>query len=317
MKTLKSDPKAVFLSGLIYRSLLFAYPKDFQQEFSSSMEQVFRDCCLRAFRLGGLNGMVSLWSLTLTDYVMSVFEEYWRKGAQMNTPRFIRLSGWALITGTIAFLADVIVEKLGTGRSISFDPNNYYSRPIDLILLVLPYILIPSAMLLLTIGMIGLFKLYAPKASLPGKVGLVAGFVGGALAFATCMTPYGTRVVTYFLISNRIGGIWLWDLAALGLFLLFGGLFTFGIDAIKRQLLPRWNFSPILAGALIPVRILVAYLQEATTKGWTRHWKFDITIVDPPLLIITAFGLITLGYLLISKAPQEEQLEVGNPGLIG
>jgi hypothetical protein len=317
MKTLKSDPQAVYLSGLIYRSLLFAYPKEFQLEFASSMAQVFHDCCLRAFHLGGLNGMVSLWSLTLTDYVKSVFEEHWGKGVKMNTPRFIRLSGWALIIGTVAFLADVITEKLGSGRLISFDPNNYYSRPIDQVLLVLPYILVPSAMLLLTIGMIGVYKLYAPKASLPAKVGLVAGIAGGALAFATCMTPYGTGALTYFLRSNRFGGLWLWNLAALGLFLLFGGFFIFGIDAIKRQLLPRWNFIPILAGALIPVRILLAYLQEATTKGWSHQWKLDITMVDPPMLILTAIGLITLGYFLKAKAPQEEQLGMGNPGLIG
>lgn len=309
MNPLKSDPQVVYFSTLVYRLLLITYPKDFQREYASHMAQVFRDCCLRAFHTRGLPGMLSLWILALVDYVKSAFEEYTHKGAHLNTKRFIRLSGWALILGTFTFLTSLFVEFLISGHGSAADPNNYYSRPIDQFFALLPNVLIPSTMLLLIIGVMGLYLLYGPRAGLLGKVGLVIGIVGGVLALTTCVAgdSYG---LTLFLLSNQVGGWWLMDLDMLAMFLLFGGIFTFGIDAVKRQLLPHWNFIPILAGALFPLRIMVGYLQEATTEGFYR-WRVNIQMINTPILIITSIGLIALGYLLMSDAPREERLVMG------
>jgi hypothetical protein len=309
MNTLKRDPRVVFVSILMYRLLLITYPKDFQREYASSMAQVFRDCCLRAFHSRGLTGMLSLWNLALVDYIKSAFEEYTSKGVHMNTARFIRLCGWALIVGTTTFHTGLRVQMLSSGHGSAFDPYNFYSRPIDKFLAVLPNILIPSAMLLFTIGVMGLYLRYAPRAGLLGKAGLVAGITGGVLALATCLAgdPFG---LTLFLIYNQTGGWWLWDLGMLALFLLFGGIFTFGIDAVKRQLLSRWNFIPIMAGTLIPLRILAGFLQEATTVGFNR-WRVDMNMINTLMLIITSIGLMALSYLLMSDAPQEGQLVMG------
>jgi hypothetical protein len=125
MNTLKSDPRVVFFSTLMYRLLLITYPKDFQREYASCMAQVFRDCCLQAFRTHGFPGMLSLWSLALVDYIESAFAAYTRKGVHMNTTRFIRLSGWALILGTATFLASLIVEVQISGHGAAFNPYNY------------------------------------------------------------------------------------------------------------------------------------------------------------------------------------------------
>jgi hypothetical protein len=182
----------------------------------------------------------------------------------MNTSRFFRLSGWALILGTAIFLTALLVVVPISERSVSADHNNYFSRPIDQFLVGLPDLLVPSVMLLLTLGVMGLYQRYGPRASLLGKAGLVASMVGGVLGFATCMAD-GSFGLTQFIL-NQVGGWWLGDLAMLALFLLFGGIFIFGIDAVKSRLLPRWNFIPILAGALFPLRILAGYLQEATTR---------------------------------------------------
>jgi hypothetical protein len=57
------------------------------------MVQVFRDCCLRSYRLHGLPGMLNLWIHTLLDYFKSVVEEYMQKGIHMSKSTFIRLSG--------------------------------------------------------------------------------------------------------------------------------------------------------------------------------------------------------------------------------
>jgi len=222
----------------------------------------------------------------------------------MNISRFIRLSGWALILGTATFLTGLLVEVLISGHGSASDPNNYYSRPIDQFLAVLPNILMASAMLLLIIGVMGLYLLYGPRASLLGKVGLITSIVGGGLALATCIAG-GSYGLTLFLLNNQAGGGWLWDLAALAMFLLFGGIFTFGIDAVKHQLLLHWNFIPIMAGALFPLRILTGYLQEATTEGFAR-WRVNIHRIDPFILIITSISLMVLGYLLMLEAPHEE-----------
>jgi len=309
MNIVKSDPRVVHFSTLIYRLLLITYPKDFQQEYSSSMSQVFRDCCLRAFHTRGLPGMLSLWSLTLTDYIESAFEEFTRKVTHLNLSRFIRLSGWALILGTAMFLTGVLVGRLMSWHGSAFDPFNLYSRPIDQFVEVLSYILIPSAVLLLTIGVMGIYLLFGNKAGLLGKMGLQAGMVGGGLALATCLGG-GKGGLTQFLLYNQVGGNLLWDLGMLGMFLLFGGIFTFGIGAIRHQLRSLWKFIPLIAGALIPLRILLGYLQEATTEGFYR-WSLDMQIANTPILIITSLGLMALGYLIVNDAPKEEHIVIG------
>lgn len=315
MNTLKSDPRAVFFSTLMYRLLLVTYPKDFQREYASYMAQAFRDCCLRAFHTGGLPGMIPLWSLTLVDYVESVFKEYTRKGVNMNISRFTRLSGRALILCTCMYLAGLLIEVQISGHGLYSDPYNYYSRPIDHFLAVLPILLISSAMLLFSLGVLGLYQRFSPRASVPGKAGLVASMAGGVLAYATCITE-GSYGLTHIFFSNQVGGWGLWDLDMLALFLLFGGIFIFGLDAVKRQHLPRWNFIPIIAGVFFPLRILAGYLQEATTEGFSR-WNVDMYMINTLVLIITSIGLITLGTLMMSDIPQEEQLVMGKPSTMG
>ncbi len=308
MSARKSDPKAIVFSILIYRILLITYPKDFQREYAASMAQVFRDCCLRAFHTQGLPGMFSLWGRTLVDYIQSAFEEYSRKGVLMNNLRFVRLSGMALILGTAMYLSSVLVELVISGHGLANDPGNYYSRPIDQVLSILPYVLLPGSMILLIIGIMGLYVSYGSRATLLGKVGLVVATAGGSLAFVMCLTYYSSWL-NIFMLSNQVScGLWPCDMDMLALILLFGGLFTFGIDAVQRRLLSRWSFIPIVAGVLFPVRILLGYLQEATTPDVWVRWSVDLTMMNIPVLIITSFGLITLGYLLLSGATLKERL---------
>ena len=84
----------------------------------------------------------------------------------------------------------------------------------------------------------------------------------------------------------------------------------FGIDAVRLHLLSRWNAIPLLAGAWIPARILAGYIEEATTAGF-NWWSVDMDMINALVLFFTSIGLVALGYLLISDAPQEEQLAFG------
>ena len=76
MNTRRAEPPIVALSVRVYQALLLAYPTAFQREYGPHMAQLFRDCCLRAFRRGGPSGMVRLWLFTLLDLVHSVLEQH-------------------------------------------------------------------------------------------------------------------------------------------------------------------------------------------------------------------------------------------------
>jgi hypothetical protein len=93
MKSKSNDPSPVSLSLSLYSMLLATYPSRFRHEYGPHMVQVFRDCCLRSYRLHGLPGMLNLWIHTLLDYFKSVVEEYMQKGIHMSKSTFIRLSG--------------------------------------------------------------------------------------------------------------------------------------------------------------------------------------------------------------------------------
>jgi len=84
--------------------LLVAYPTKFRQEYGSHMSQVFRDCCLRAFHQIGIYGMLKLWTITLIDLLSSALAEHLQKENEMTKSKFIKLSGWAFIIGSFAFI---------------------------------------------------------------------------------------------------------------------------------------------------------------------------------------------------------------------
>ena len=62
-------------SRRFYARLLGFYPREFRNEFSSSMLQVFTDQCRSALKENGLQGMIFLWVRTLIDLSVSVLRE--------------------------------------------------------------------------------------------------------------------------------------------------------------------------------------------------------------------------------------------------
>jgi len=97
----------ITVSVKVYQTLLHAYPTVFQQEYGSQMVQVFQDCCLRTVHQGGTNGMFRLWTITLLDLLQSVISEHTQKEIEMKKemkPEDIRMAGWALIGGAVAFV---------------------------------------------------------------------------------------------------------------------------------------------------------------------------------------------------------------------
>ncbi len=283
MKNKSSDPSPVAFSISLYGMLLAAYPSGFRHEYGMHMAQVFRDCCLRSYRLGGLPGMLNLWILTLIDYTKSVLEEHLQRGIHMSKSTFIRLSGWALVLGAVTFMVTWLISSRDVPE---YNPNNFLSKPIDLYLEYASAILLPATFLLLLVGMIGLYLRYRDDTNSFGKFGLIAGVLGGVISLGASIP----------LFTN--GPDWSWTAWMVGFVLYFLGLVVFGITAVRDKLLPRWNALPILTGIWFPILIIVSSQMEWETTQF----------IDLGVFLLTAIGLAGLGFTLKSDTHEEVAL---------
>lgn len=277
MRRTTQDPSLVSFSLSLYETLLKTYPSGFRHEYGPHMAQVFRDYCLRTYRLSGPPGMLSLWTLTLLDYFKTVVEEHLQKGIHMSKSKFIRLSGWALILGALTF----VVAGLINLRDVpAYNPNNFLSKPIDLYFEYASMILIPTSMFLFMVGMIGLYLRYGDESNGLGKGALIMGIIAG-------VTSFGASIL---LVTTEAELVWTVFMA--GFLLYFLGLVFFGIGTIRETPLPRWKALPILAGIWFPLLIIV-------TNG--MDWEAT-QYLDLGVFLLTSIGLAGLGYLLQSDS---------------
>jgi hypothetical protein len=283
MKNESDRPSAVVLSISLYDTLLMAYPTGFRHEYGPHMAQVFRDCLLKSYRQAGLPGMLNLWTQILFDYVKSVVEEHLQKGIHMSKSTFIRMSGWSLVLGAITFMVAWLISIRDVPE---YNPNNFLSRPIDLYLEYANAILLPVTLLLLLVGMIGLYLRYRDETNGFGKFGLIAGVLGGVISFGAAIPLF------------TFGIDWSWTAWMVGFMLYFLGLVLFGIAAVRDKLLPRWNALPILTGIWFPILIVVSSQME---------WEFN-QFIDLGVFLLTAIGLAGLGFTLKSDTHEEVAL---------
>jgi len=281
----KDVPMIVF-SVKFYEWLLVAYPARFRKEYGSQMVEVFRDCCLRAFRQGGMNGMTSLWAVTLLDLIRSLITEYLHKETSMTSPKFIRLSGWALMTGATAFLPFFITNMLVL---TSYSPllRGWY------ILDLIASFGVVYGSILLPIGMLGLRARYGGQVGELGKGILMAGALGGGGFVVTML--YGMK---YF--AEDISVFWVIFVA--GLTLQFLSLLLFGALALVRKPFRRGNGLPLAAGLSAPMFIKLSAI--------VMQVRFFVS--NPIFIIMSAVGfifmtiaLIRLGYILQASEPYE------------
>jgi hypothetical protein len=163
---------------------------------------------------------------------------------------------------------------------------NAASRPIDLYFEYAEAILFPAAMLLLLVGMVGLYLRYSRETNGFGRSSLVLGMVGGAIS-----TLIALAASLQLELPGSEAGWFLW---IGGLTLYFLGLVAFGIAAIRGNLLPRWNGAPILAGIWFPLIFLLSQFFEGV-------WEISDTIFFG-VMVLTALGLIALGVILGSDS---------------
>jgi hypothetical protein len=281
-----NESSPVALSVRIYNLLLIAYPSEFRREYGPHMLQLFRDCNLRVFHERGSSGMFSLWILTLFDLFSTAVEEHLHRETNMTKEKFIRLSGWGLILAAVTLVAGF---GIGGGETSYSDPlggrDGFYEYS--------QLILVPASMLLFTIGMVGLWIRYRPVSGHLGKIGLVIAVAGGGIAFLVAIPLFALWVV--------YEGIW-WPVWMSSMFALFTGLFLFGIDAIRKKPMQRWNAVPLLTGIWFPIlgfmAILLNQLGVDTSSG-NGDFLWMIS------LIFVVIGTMILGYLLQSDVPEK------------
>jgi hypothetical protein len=281
MRSLAKDPSPVSFSLSLYQLLLMTYPAGFRREYGSHMAQVFRDYCLRVYRLEGPPGMLRLWILTLLDYFKSVVEEHLQQGVHMSKSKFIRLSGWSFILGALAFS---IVMISFARRAPEYSPYNALSQPIDLYFEYAVAILLPSSGFLWLVGTIGLYLRFSEELNLFGKFSLIMGMIGAGISFLITLAWSFQLELTA---SDVDFGFFV---AGLSLFSI--GVVLFGIVSIREHLLPRWNVLPIIAGSWV---LILWLLNIPGLGGYIEGSGENILFV---LSMFSMLGLAVLGYTL-------------------
>jgi hypothetical protein len=268
------DINLVAFSVRMYQLLLKAYPAKFQQEYGPHMVQVFQDCCLRTVRQGGRRGLFMLWALTFLDFIRSVFEQHLQKETEMSKSKFIKLSGWAFVVGSFAFIS--IQGGSVTGAVVSS--------------------------ILIAIGMLGLRVRYGERAGSLGRNSLLIGVAGMALTYAS--VPL-LREVEVFQLRLPWDSIPMDFLPFAGPAVLLTGLSVFGLVALIRKPLPHLNWLPLLAGIGYPVIYFSVFISISMNNNgvWPENSNFYFIVQMG--IMVQFLALCILGMILQSDAPEE------------
>jgi hypothetical protein len=257
-----SDSTSIAFSIRAYQLLLNAYPTRFQQEYGSHMVQVFRDCCLRTIRRSGTNGMAMLWMVTLLDFVQSVVSEHVQKETEMK--KEMKPRDIRLAGGALIFGTIIFALSAISQQIMGF----------------------LASMLLLAFGVLGLRNRFGEKVGEFGKNILLIGVILGSVI--SLVGLFGAAVDP------------LWILIVAGPATLFACLALFGVVALYKKPMSRWNLLPLLAGVWFPI-IFVPIIIKVFNGNWYPNTN---TMLILPLYL-QGIALVILGYVLISDTPDE------------
>ena len=234
----RAELPIVAFSVRVYQALLVAYPTKFQQEYGSQMIQLFQDSCLRAVRQGGTNGMLRLWAVTFFDLIQSVISEHAQKEIEVKKemdPEVIRMAGWALIWGAVAFVIGMFLAFM------SMRGHNFWALVDSLVILL--------SMPLLVVGLLGVRNRYGEKVGGFGKNILLMGVIIGPLISLIGLVGGANEAS--------------WSLTYSGPAVLLAGLTLFGFVALYKKPLPRWNVAPVIAGIGYPAIFFFSGIPES------------------------------------------------------
>lgn len=290
MKSNSTDEPIIVLSVNFYRLLLFAYPAGFRKEYGPHMVQLFRDCSFRSYAQDGPTGVLSLWALTLFDFVRSVVEEHLQKETVMNKELFIRLSGWALMLGSILFSLGIVAAALSEMR---FYPVRGLYDLYETGMLIGIFIVGPP---LIGLGLAGLLVRYGGQVGILNKLVLLIGSICGLAFPLAYLVELLAEVIAQESPDVVAGDVW-FTTFILSILLMFGSLTLFGIFALRGKIMPRWNGLPLVAGLWFPILYLIG------PETWGSN-PLEYLVV--PMVLVFMVAMILLGYTLHAHSPEEE-----------
>lgn len=276
-----ADRPIVANSVRFYEILTAAYPARFRQEYGRQMLQVFRDCCVRAIDQNGMLGIARLWAATLLDLVQSLLSEHAQKEIQVKRPmkpEDVRRAGSALMWGSGVFALATLLQTFGGERlwGISMLLTNFLSMP------------------LIVAGLLGIRSRYADK----------VGLGGGILLFGSIL---GLLTTVLGLIGLSYGIMAMGFLIIISPGLLLACVALFGLVALVKRPLPRWNWAPVVAGVWYPV-LTALYLVNVVRTGdpdGGSTLRLPTVAAIIVLAVVQGLALAALGYVLKSDAPEE------------
>jgi hypothetical protein len=212
---------------------------------------------------------VHWWVAALFDLLQTVIAERRKKGSRMSQAKFVQWSGWLCVLGGIFFAASSI-SQLQPGSGI-------YQ--------LLIAALVPG-MVLITLGLLGLYLRYKAHINLFGKLALLAALVGAAI------TALG------WLLTLTVGDSF-WNLFIVGWLLYLAGHSVFGGFVATIHLLPKWNFA-LLIGSALPLTLVVLGLSRQSASGLS--WGAFA------MLLLIGIGWLLTGWALNSQPTVSTQL---------
>ena len=180
----------------------------------------------------------------------------------MSQAKFIQWSGWFCIFGGIFFAASSL-SQLQPGAQT----NTLW------ITAVVP------GLVLITLGMLGIFLRYNAHLNLFGRLALLAALAGSTVATAG------------WLLSGTVNSS-LWNIFLMGWLLYLAGHSVFGGFAATTHLLPKWNYA-MLIGSALPLTILVLWFDRQQTSG--ADWG------AVAMFLLIGIGWIVTGWALNSR----------------
>jgi hypothetical protein len=191
----------------------------------------------------------------------------------VNKNIFVRLAGWLLMVGALAFLPGAIGMLFYESQTIDWN-----TPPMQLTAFAVFW-----APVLLAVGMLGLRARYG----IGGGILLFGAMVGGLLVIVGTLVQF---ITPDYSVSETYYGVWLGGVLVLNIC-----LSIFGVLALIEKPLPRWNWLPLVAGAwilLLPLR--------AGIMGDSPSPTIFIAV-----LVIMTVAQVMLGYTLQADASQK------------
>jgi len=205
----------------------------------------------------------------------------------MTHSQFIRLSGWGMILAALALLLTFVTETQ-IQRSVQRFFGDLPSQTAVNQVWGMRFLV---AILLITLGLLGLRVRYGERAGDTAKLALAAGGVGGVAGVVSNLLwttgyEHGRALMNFFMA------------------VMFGGLFVFGLIALRARPMPHNNGLPVLASFWWPAIWINASVSQALgyrgpeVPFWASFTMFSLM----------SFFLAWLGFCLQFDTPPEPAL---------